>query len=132
MSQEPRYRYLDKECATIAQGIGSKSGEDVIGRALGVLQEDGVYAFLIYVLSLERKAGGSAAIAIMEGTTILLKGLGKLSESSITTDNVARVYAEICADLDSIYFVKEMLERTLVYARYNAKANAKPKKERRP
>ena len=120
-------RFLDKDCATAAQTVGDGASEDVIARTLGVLQEDGVYAFFIYVQALQNKqASRKEAEAIWNGVAGLLCTLGKVNvKEDLGSDKLGGWYSTICGSLDALFFIKEMMERTLIYARYYAKAKPK-------
>jgi len=87
---------LDTKCAEYGNNIAniSDNNETIINKSLGVLQEDGVYAFFLYLESRGNK------------------------EKKVTS--------KVTKNLDHLLFTKNMLERTLVYARYHAKALGKP------
>jgi hypothetical protein len=119
---------LDLECATCAQEIAEVVGEEnTIGKALGVLQENGVYAFYLYLLALEKKSKyKDKSRSIINQSTKLLRGSGLIANSevdmTIRADNVKGLLTPLAERLDQLFFAKQLLERTLVYARYHAKA----------
>ncbi len=118
---------LDQLCAQygweianqVHQAIG-KQAENHITKSLGVLQEDGVYAFFLYQVSRgSREKPG--ADRLMEQASALLK------EADITafqnaSDPLAAVRGELAGDLDQLLLAKRLLEQALIYARYHAKA----------
>lgn len=126
---------LDMKCAEYGSKIVSeidnaakegKKIEAVITKTLGVLQEDGVYAFALYSKS---KCGNEntekrTAMQIYNKTFELLKAdkIGILPE--ICNDFLLGIRQSLAEgkDLDKLFLAKELLERTLVYARYHAKA----------
>jgi hypothetical protein len=100
--------------------------ENLVTKSLGVLQENGVYACMLYLYS----RTSAADKAIGEKTSKLLLNLtgnvGKkpLSDSATNDDVLLFLTDEICTDLDTLLFVKRLWEQTLIYARYGAKARA--------
>lgn len=106
---------LDMKCAEYGGKIGANVDETLITRALGVLQEDGVYAFFLWCAS---KAGGikEKAFAFLQEDGILKH----LFDGEI--DQLKAIREKLSDKLDELLFAKELLERTLVYARYHAKA----------
>jgi hypothetical protein len=132
-------RNLDRCCAQygwqmaseakgkLDQDKKSRNAETLITKSLGVLQEDGVYAFFLYLVSRGKKE--------REGADVI-KGLaaGLLKEAQIPAfqsyldpleavrggnDGKSRGLAD---DLDHLLLAKRLLEQALIYARYHAKA----------
>ena len=103
--------------------------ENLATKALGVLQENGVYAVLLYLYSRsesEQHLAKPIRIQLLELTRLL-----KLSSLTDTEERLVDAKAEqalkfltddICADLDCLLLVKQLWEQTLIYARYGAKA----------
>jgi len=115
---------IDFQCAEYAQKMAQGVGEeDTIGKSLGVLQEDGLYAFYLYTLSLEkRKKYADKARCIIDNSSDLLSTFSLIQRGKVTPMNVQEVIAPLTKELDELIWAKEILERTLVYARYHAKA----------
>jgi len=115
---------LDFQCAVHAGEIAKEVKEEgTIGKALGVLQEDGVYAFFIYLLSLERKQPyEKKAKAIINQAANLLNEHKLISNQNIDANNVTEIIKPLTENLAKLILAKTLLERTLVYARYHAKA----------
>ncbi len=121
---------LDMKCAQYGSKIADEvfknskkdkaKTENLITRSLGVLQEDGVYAFFLYT--------ASKADAIRTLASSFLKDRGLLTYTD-GADVLAVVRDGFRENLDNLLFAKELLERTLVYARYHAKALANSKAE---
>ena len=83
-----------------------------IDKALGVLSNDGVYAYYVYVKSKKIE-------------TIFLETLKSLKTycSISSEDNDWQNFFEnLSEDLPSLLFFREILEKILIYARYHAKA----------
>ncbi|WP_299644901.1 hypothetical protein [uncultured Chloroflexus sp.] len=119
---------LDRLAAHHAQRIieatkSKKSSEvdNTITKALGILQEDGVYACFLYLLAKE-KENGKAVVKEMLG---LLDGLG-FDWGQPADDNAETILKHVSdtvtVDLERLLLAKETLEQMLIYARYGAKA----------
>ena len=129
---------LDQKAAQHAQemvgnGVGvkdAKAVEILITKTLGVLQEQGVYAALLFLFS---RSGEEPKIAreIRQSLYFLLKELPPYQNDETLTgfdkeSNPQEVLpffsGSVCENLDTLLLVKELYEQTLVYARYGAKA----------
>ena len=128
---------LDMKCAEYGSKIVSKivseientakernKIETMITKTLGVLQEDGVYAFALYSKS---KSGNGSTEKRTAGTIYDKAGeLLKHDKISLLSGNCSDlligIRENLASDLDKLFLAKELLERTLVYARYHAKA----------
>jgi hypothetical protein len=111
---------IDLKCAKAGNSIAEiAKDETLITKALGVLQEDGVYAFFLYLASLKKEPAGH----ISQKAFDLLKDDAILgNELRGQTEPMKAVLEKLADDLGRLVFVKGLLERTLVYARYHAKA----------
>ncbi len=102
-----------------------KSGEvdNLATRALGVLQENGVYAALLYLYS---RTGPDAAIAPHVRTRLLNLAAAQVLHQDAPPEQVNEaqrfVTEQIANDLDTLLLVKQVWEQTLIYVRYGAKA----------
>lgn len=116
---------LDLECAKISEKITRELSEDKkkrkeaephITSAIGVLQEDGVYALYLYL-----KAKNKDIHQKIETETPQL--LHKIFPGSrYDTQNGLEIAKDLSSNLEKLLIAKEVLERTLVYARYHVKA----------
>src|SRR6266496_216070 len=115
--------------------------DNLVTKALGVLQENGVYAGLLYLYS---RSANEQTLA----KQIRMQLLHLTSELALTppTDRQVgnKVVVEdakasialqfltdhICNDLDRLLLVKQLWEQTLIYARYGAKAREAEEKAR--
>lgn len=134
---------LDLECAKHGSEIASiqDNSETLITKSLGVLQEDGIYASCIYLLSRGRKEEKPALkitqvmFKFLKESEIFkdnptLKGIDSTKIDTFTKDEkniyvnslLSTIQADIASNLNGLLLAKELLERTLVYARYHAKA----------
>ncbi|WP_048182729.1 hypothetical protein [Methanosarcina siciliae] len=116
---------LDFKCAQLGERIGRSVEEKILNDCLGVLEEQGVYAFFLYVMSKNQDEN------ICKQCIEFLK---KTPEDTplIPTDEVTDPFlmlADLSIDLDKLLFARNLLLQALVYSRYHAKINSK--KERK-
>ncbi len=108
---------LDLECAGCGSEIAErKDDETLITKSLGVLQEDGVYAFFLYLASKKEEI----AKRISKQTFSLLTT--QITAINDEKEPLSAIRGKLADNLDSLLLAKQLLERTLVYARYHAKA----------
>jgi hypothetical protein len=134
---------LDRLAAQTAQAIitntKDKKANDVentVTKALGVLQEDGVYACFLYLLAKEKENGK----VVIEEMLNLLEGLrfgwSKPMENGkvdLRPDVVLKYITDhVTQDLERLLLTKETLEQLLIYARYGAKARENSESENDP
>lgn len=143
---------LDKLCAMTAQDIideingnEPKAIDVFTTKALGVLQEQGVYAAVLFLFSRFGSKDGDVACLLMTNLLRLLghddlNGLGANYPSIVVTsinrnwvrdnkDKILRHFAQgvngqngIATNLQRLLAVKSLFEQTLIYVRYGAKA----------
>ena len=117
--------------------IAKKEVEKLVTKTLGVLQENGVYACLLFAYSRSATKEGKApadenkvAKAVHKNLLdVMNKALDKALEKPANINANAAVAlafltTNICADLDTLLLVKQVWEQTLIYARYGAKARS--------
>ncbi|MGH7597331.1 MAG: hypothetical protein ACREOI_13340 [bacterium] len=121
---------LDALCATIARQMvafgdeaekrkkgGRKETLNRLTNGLGVLQEDGVYAFFLF-LKREDLADKVwpifAGLLRNEAVGRMLPDAGSKSEEDLLI--------EMTENLDHLLLAKDLLQRTLIYARYGLRA----------
>lgn len=92
--------------------------ETTINNSLGVLSSNGVYALWLYVKS-EKYEKQIEIVKILNNCGIGLKEGGSDEDKVIN----------LSKDLKQLLFAKEVLEKTLIYARYRAKAEASMEKD---
>jgi hypothetical protein len=120
---------LDMECAKVGEEIAKAvKDEAVIRDALGVLQENGVYAFFLFLK--QNKEGYEAIHARSYGFLKDKRILGHIIGEE--ADSLKAIREKFKGQLYALLFAKEILERVLIYARYHAKAveAEKEKKEK--
>ncbi|AKB52622.1 hypothetical protein MSBRW_3369 [Methanosarcina barkeri str. Wiesmoor] len=125
---------LDLEAARTSQeimkntmGKQSKSVENLVTKTLGVLQENGIYACMLFLCSRSNTEKEIAKIIRSE----LLKMTDFVEKISLNSDNSKEIPDKeilefltnnICNDIDMLFFTKQLWEQTLIYTRYGAKA----------
>jgi len=130
-----------KIIADTTDGHKATDVDNLITKALGVLQENGVYAGLLYLYS---RSAGEQPVA----KQIRLRLLHLTSELALTPPTDRQVGNKmvvedarastalqfltdhICNDLDRLLMVKQLWEQTLIYGRYGAKAREAEEKAR--
>jgi hypothetical protein len=118
---------LDQLCAKygwlIAEQVHQaikKQAENHITKSLGVLQEDGVYAFFLYQDSRgQREKPGANKLRDQAKELLREAGIKGFENAS---DPLAAVRDRLASDLDQLLLAKRLLEQALIYARYHAKA----------
>lgn len=116
---------LDYLCAKTGQEIGGETDRSILQKALGVLHEDGIYAMFLW---LEEKETKKEKYKVRKKLTCMLN-VDKIrnhlfSDSSTFSEDFKEFCAkliEVAKDIDKLFFLKMMLERTLTYALYHAK-----------
>ncbi len=124
---------LDYKCMEWAQKINEISDsnlENNLRKALGVLQEDGVYAMFLWLEYKEKKVDDkNKKIGIKLINMLNEQEIRKhfLDGSSFPEDfkEFCKVLREVAKDIDKLLFMKKLLERTLVYALYHARIDDK-------
>jgi len=116
---------LDYLCAKTGQEIGGETDRSILQKALGVLHEDGIYAMFLW---LEEKETKKEKYKVRKKLTCMLnedKIRNHLfSDSSTFSEDFKEFCAkliEVAKDIDKLFFLKMILERTLTYALYHAK-----------
>ena len=128
---------IDKLSAEQSQNMVSGGKLDnlerLVTKALGVLQEHGVYAMMLFLLSRTGDEAKIAPIICKQLYSSLPKVKAKfpefLKDIVIPDENTekARVLAfyssnEVMGDTNTLFLIRDLYEQTLIYARYGAKA----------
>jgi hypothetical protein len=122
---------LDLLAAQTAQKIivdtsKSKPAEvdNLATKTLGVLQENGVYAAVLFLYSRTSKADQAIAPILRQQLLALAPEL--ISNGAVPPDEAQAaltfVTQHVVNDLDTLFLVKQIWEQTLIYVRYGAKA----------
>ena len=115
---------LDYECMKYAQEISKISDsnlENNLRKALGVLQEDGVYAMFLWLESKKGKNIRKILIRLLNESEIKKHLLTNSSNFPEDFSKFCEKLREIARDIDKLLFVNKLLERTLIYALYHTR-----------
>lgn len=124
---------LDKLAAERAQKIVSRAKQSITSaktlehlstKALGVLQEQGVYAMMIFLFS---RSGDEKKIAPLVCTELheAIKQLPGFNSIKIEDkpEQALKLYTEhVLNDLNTLLLVRDLYEQMLIYVRYGTKA----------
>jgi hypothetical protein len=116
---------LDQFAAQYAQKIvatGGASIENPVTKALGVLQEQGVYACILFLLASKQQTILTPLYTLLDKLPGIANKEEIPSERTSAKDALKFYSDRVCGDLDTLLLVKELYEQTLIYARYGAKA----------
>lgn len=119
-----------KSTESMEREVRKSDIENMLQKSLGILQEDGIYAFTVYLDSegaFKDDADGRDKEKVVKG--ILKNVWSLLSDTSVALVNGECmrdvVYTELqrlSEDLDKLFLAKDLIEKCMVYARYHAKA----------
>lgn len=119
---------LDRLAAQYAQKIIKKTSGDkpadvknTVTKALGVLQENGIYACFLYLLAKEGERGRVIVGEMLDLIDRLGFGWDK-PDSNDVEGVLGYVSEKVTADMERMLLIKEVLEQMLIYARYGADA----------
>ncbi|MCD6450268.1 MAG: hypothetical protein J7L34_07165 [Thermotogaceae bacterium] len=117
---------LDYRCMEYGQKISKISDsnlENNLRKALGVLQEDGVYAMFLWLEEKDKSKTIRKELTELINEGEIKKYFLNDSESFNIEDfnKFCEKLREIAKDIDKLFFMKKLLARTLTYALYHAK-----------
>ena len=101
----------------------ASSADNTATKALGVLQENGVYACFLYLLAKEGDSGRVVVAEMLDLLDGLGFGWGKPGDNS-AEKVLSHISDKVTVDLERLLLAKETLEQMLIYARYGAKARS--------
>lgn len=90
-----------------------------VEKALGVLTNDGVYAYYVFCLSKDKENDEKKYEKIFVETPV--KALKGFLPSKYDTQDFENFFQELSKNLHDLLFFKELLEKALIYARYHLK-----------
>lgn len=100
--------------------------ENLITKTLGVLQENGVYACMLYLFSRNKSEKVVSEIIwnkLFDGEILaMIDSSAPFDKKKDVQKTFEFLSNEICSRLDTLLFVKRLWEQILIYARYGAKA----------
>ncbi|MFQ6089406.1 MAG: hypothetical protein ACE5K0_10960 [Candidatus Methanofastidiosia archaeon] len=95
---------------------GNDKNENIIQKSLGVLQEDGVFAFYLFIESLKKKDEKHLAEKISTEIGNFLSDMNLIGNWSLDA------FKSLGSNLNDLFLAKTLIEKTLIYALYHAKA----------
>jgi len=118
---------LDIACAELGAKLGASGNKDTensITKALGVLEEQGVYALFLYLIARENGKFVPDLLQFMEERCEFRNGhqLYQKLVANGSREAFFKALTDHAEDLDTLLFTRDLLHRALVYARYHAKA----------
>ena len=118
----------DMICAKYGSKIAriDKLSEPLVNKSLGVLQEEGVYAFFLFLAAQAKGEKNTPANDIQQVIFDLLKVFFQSIKDS-QKDILTIIRDNLAEDLNNLFLARDIIERTLVYARYHLKAKPKTK-----
>jgi hypothetical protein len=106
---------LDLECAKLGAQLGAQSDDKTLTDALSVLEEQGVYAFFLFLAQKnERRRVTDSCGAFLKDH--LPGGFG-------SHDDVFKATQDIATDIDRLLLARDLLRQSLIYGRYHAKTS---------
>lgn len=110
---------LDLECAKLGQRLAGEDGVDekLLNDAAGVLEEQGVYAFFLYL----KARGGDGANGV---STACRQFLHRVPQQSplLNGGDLWESLQKLSQSLDDLLFARDLLRQALLYGRYHVKA----------
>lgn len=119
------YDFADK--VSKAGGFDADKAENLITKVLSVLQEQGLYSFVLFCCKSRGSTERAGAEQVEQITTKLLKD-NRLKPALINSDDLLKELRErngLASRLDDLMLAIQVLEKSLIYARYHAKAMSK-------
>ncbi len=118
-------KYAQAVVTSYAQAVVTSGDiETTVTKALGVLQENGVYACFLYLLAKEKDNGKTVVKQMLNLLDDLGFGWGKPADEQPATI-LQHISDKVTVNLEPLLLAKETLEQMLIYARYGAKAQPK-------
>ena len=99
--------------------------ENLATKAMGVIQENGIYAGTLFLYT-RNKNDKPGALAILAELLKLAGEVGVVPRAPLKASQAKEVLAylanDVCVHLDRVLLVKQVWEQSLTYCRYGAKA----------
>ena len=109
---------LESEIYRLSFELSQSLNENEINKLLGILSSDGVYAMWVYAMDKVKEK--------KDKIENLLKKLNEFVNVEMTNNAIDNSYFQTLAqDLNKLLFMKELLEKVLIYARYQVRAMGK-------
>ncbi len=111
---------LDYLCTKTGQEIGETGDKAILQKALGVLREDGVYAMFLW-LEKEDNEIRKKLNNLLNNEEIKKYLFQNSKRFPDDFKGFCETLNEVAKDIDGLFFLKKILERSLTYALYHAK-----------
>ena len=118
---------IDSEINKISYEIAKKINKNPkykneIDKALGVLVNDGLYAYYLYVKTKIKKDSNEKGNILIDELKPLLKFIKVKKNGSQENTLTEEYFEKLSYDLNNLLFFRDLVERVLVYVRYHLKA----------
>jgi len=115
---------LESEIYRLSFELSQSLDENEINKLLGILSSDGVYAMWVYAMDkFNDKNNKHDKKEKKDKIENLLKEMNKFVNALSTNNDIDNRYFQTLAqDLNKLLFMKELLEKVFIYARYHARA----------
>ncbi|OMH39824.1 hypothetical protein [Desulfurobacterium indicum] len=91
--------------------------KNLIDKSLGILSNNGIYAYYVFIISQKEEA-----IQIFLDELEEIFNIAKPNDKEYSHQNREEYFQLLSENLHKLLFIKQLLEKTLIYARYHAKA----------
>jgi len=105
----------------IKHGQKLDKSDTTLRKALGVLNEDGVYAMFLWLENENNKIRKDQLIPLLNDDVIRSYLLGNDKKFEKGFQEFCNQLRDVSKDIDKLFFMKKILERTLTYGLYHAK-----------
>jgi hypothetical protein len=110
---------LDLRCAELGREVAGKADEKLLTDALAVLEDQGVYAFFLFLTARGKDAGDKVSNACRDFLKRTPQAKPLLGGAQ---SDVFAALQTLAADIDGLLLARDLLRQGLVYGRYHAKA----------
>lgn len=114
---------LDVECAKLGRALAPlDKNDETLTSALGVLEEQGLYACFLFL----NAQGGQAGRRVISELAGFLQKI-PADSPLLGNGDLFNALQALAGDLDKLLFARDLLRQALVYGRYHAKARGEKK-----
>ncbi len=116
---------IDLDCALLGKRLADKVDEKLLTDALSVLQEQGLYAFFLFIQARGKESGERMRDECKRFLEKTPQGAPLFSDEQ--KGDVFQKLQGFAESLDNLLFARDLLMQALVYARYHAKGRGESK-----
>ncbi|MGB4653337.1 hypothetical protein [Methanothrix sp.] len=115
---------LDLYCAKFGRKLSAIDGvdEELLQDSLSVLEEQGLYAFFLYLKAHGKEPGKKV---MDECYKFFIDNPVMGQKFQVSTNNVFDAVLELGQSINDLIFARELLIQSLIYARYHSKAKGR-------